>query len=350
VDARDLDVDGPFLARSPGLVPAELRPDGGGLSTLRSSRSSLSERPLATASAAAAGSPRASLEDLERQILAVERDRPGLVAVEDELLSREASVRERLAGNRAALGGLAASAEAVEVYQGRLNLGAWVRGRIDHYLEKAVWATDERITALASAEEKLRREIAALEEELDPARVREAATSVLIGVGHRMTEMARSLGLEHAESGVRVDLSRLTVVADTPSGPVYMNTSIGSGKNWVGYHLATALGLQEHFVAQSRPVPSFLVLDQPTQAFFPSERPAHEMDDQDRADALAQFTLVRDVVLGLENSLQVLVLDHADFDEEWFQAAVREHWRDGNALIPESWLQDADALDREPDG
>lgn len=154
-----------------------------------------------------------------------------------------------------------------------------------------------------------------------------------------MTEMAQRLGLEHADSGVRVDLGRLTVVADTDAGPVYMDTGIGSAKNWVGYHLSTVLSLQQHFIRRSRPVPSFLVLDQPTQAFFPADTTDAEIPDEDRVDALAQFELMRDVVSELGNALQVLVLDHADFDEQWFQDAVRERWRDGEALIPESWLE-----------
>jgi hypothetical protein len=149
--------------------------------------------------------------------------------------------------------------------------------------------------------------------------------------------MAQPLGLEHADMNVRIDLGRLTVVADKPTGAVYMDTGIGSAKNWVGYHLAATLGLQHHFVREGRPVPSFLVLDQPTQAFFPSDRPAAEVTDQDRIDALAQFELVRDVVADLKGDLQVIVLDHADFDEPWFQAAVVEKWRDGEALIPRSW-------------
>lgn len=104
-----------------------------------------------------------------------------------------------------------------------------------------------------------------------------------------MTEMAQRLGLEHADSGVRVDLGRLTVVADTDAGPVYMDTGIGSAKNWVGYHLSTVLSLQQHFIRRSRPVPSFLVLDQPTQAFFPADTTDAEIPDEDRVDALAQF-------------------------------------------------------------
>jgi hypothetical protein len=292
---------------------------------------------------------RASLDQLERQITAVERDRPGLVAVQTELLKREGAIRERIAGNRAALDRLVATAEAVQAHQRQLDLGTWVRGRIDHYLEKALPATERSLADVRTLEDRLRERVEALEAELDPARVREAAISTLIHVGRRMTEMAQQLGLEHADAGVRVDLARLTVVADTESGPVYMNANIGSAKNWVGYHLATVLGLQEHFISGNRPVPRFLVLDQPTQAFFPADRLTTDVDDQDREDALAQFELIRDVIERLESKLQVLVLDHADFDEEWFRDAVVERWRDGRALIPSEWLDDGDDDSRAPE-
>jgi hypothetical protein len=281
---------------------------------------------------------RDSLAGLEEQISSVERDRPGLVGVVDELGERQASLTERLQANRLALDELAAGAEAVAEHQGRLDLGAWVRGRIDHFLEQASGTEEGRLEELGAERVRLEERVSELEETLDPARVREAATSILVRVGTPMTEMARALELEHAETGVRIDLNRLTVVADTPGGPVYMDTGIGSAKNWVGYHLAATLSLQRQFVTEERPVPSFLVLDQPSQAFFPSDLPGEEIDDQDRRDALAQFTLIRDVVEGLDSQLQVIVLDHADFDEDWFQDAVRQRWRDGEALIPQSWI------------
>lgn len=282
---------------------------------------------------------RASLEELEGQISSVEKDRPGLVAVEGELAGRIGEIREGLAANRAALDGIVASAEAVEDHQARLDLGAWVRGRIDHFLEKTSDASSERLGELTEQEALLGRQISELEDELDPARVRADATSALISLGRPMTEIAQRLELEHADPGVRVDLGRLTVVADTQEGSIYMNSSIGSAKNWVGYHLATVLSLQQHFVTQSRPVPSFLVLDQPSQAFFPTDLPNEEIVDQDRHDAFGQIEVIREVVDGLDNKLQVIVIEHADFDVDWYQEAVRQRWRDGDALIPQDWIE-----------
>jgi hypothetical protein len=279
-----------------------------------------------------------ALTELDQQIIAVERERPNLVEVQEQLGILEETVKGELEGNRRALDRLAASAQAVAAHAQTLDLVAYVRGRVDQYLEKAVGASDERGGALRSAEADLQREIGEIEQRLDPERVRDQATSVLVSIGRQwMTPMAQQLGLEHSSTGVRIDLGRLTVVADTPQGAVYMDTGIGSAKNWVGYHLASVLSLQQHFVVENRPVPSFLVLDQPTQAFFPSDQATEQASDQDRQDALAQFALVRDIADRLDGRLQIIVLDHADFDEPWFDGAVIERWRDGNALIPSSW-------------
>jgi hypothetical protein len=294
---------------------------------------------------------RTSLEELEGQIASVERDRPGLVTIEGDIANRLGEIRNGLEANRAALEGIVANAEAVDDHQARLDLGAWVRGRIDHFLEKTGDASDARLGELGAQEDLLKTQISDLEVELDPARVRADATSVLIAIGEPMTEIAKQLELEHAESKVRVDLSRLTVVADTHEGSIYMNSRFGSGKNWVGYHLATALSLQQHFVERSRPVPRFLVLDQPSQAFFPTDRPNEEIDDGERRAAFGQIEVIREMVERLDNRLQVIVIEHADFDVDWYQAAVRERWRDGEALIPQTWIDalSQDEADEEPD-
>ena len=75
--------------------------------------------------------------------------------------------------------------------------------------------------------------------------------------------------LEHGE-GACLDTNRLTVVADTAQGPAPL-WRIGNAENWIGAHLVTHLALHRYFVRNNRPVPRLLMLDQPTQAYYPSE-------------------------------------------------------------------------------
>ncbi|HXA62081.1 MAG TPA: DUF3732 domain-containing protein [Streptosporangiaceae bacterium] len=35
---------------------------------------------------------------------------------------------------------------------------------------------------------------------------------------------------------------------------------------------------------------------------------------------------------------QIIVCDHANLPEEWFQESIQHNWRDGQKLIPQSWL------------
>lgn len=157
-----------------------------------------------------------------------------------------------------------------------------------------------------------------------------------------MAPLVRELGLEHSASSMRIDPRRLTVVADTPNGAIPLQ-EIESTANWIGYHLVAHLALHKLFVERSRPVPRFLVIDQPSQAFYPSDvRPSPELDeleDADRQAVKAMFKLHYDFALSLSPSFQVLVTDHVNLPDEWFRESVVEDWRGDRALVPPSWLE-----------
>ena len=203
-------------------------------------------------------------------------------------------------------------------------------------------ASDDTIAGLERIVEALEDKAAKLTEELDPEALRSAMNSLLNIVGRRMTELAQALPLEHSEHGVRIDPYRLTIVADTLQGPAYMDAgAIGSGMSWVGYHLTAYLALQGYFIDANRPVPRFIVLDQPSQAFFPRDRERggdlSEMSDTDRDNTRKLYRMMYDVVTQLDGELQIIAFDHADFADDWFQDSIIETWRDGNALIPREW-------------
>jgi hypothetical protein len=66
------------------------------------------------------------------------------------------------------------------------------------------------------------------------------------------------------------DVNRLTIVADTADGPVRL-ADMGSAENHLGYHVATLLSLHEWFSEHRGPVPRTLILDQPSQVYFPPD-------------------------------------------------------------------------------
>lgn len=195
----------------------------------------------------------------------------------------------------------------------------YTRGRIEALLGVVTSSTGESLDRLRRSVEGAAERVDQLQAELDPEADREQLTSRLNIVGRTMTELAERLALEHVEEGVRLDLANLTVVTDTNTGPLPL-VRIGSGANWVGYHLATHLALHKYFTENNRPVPRFLMIDQPTQAFYPSdvEKNAGTVNDADREAVLAMFRAMRDVAEELAPRMQIIVSDHANLvDEDW---------------------------------
>ena len=129
------------------------------------------------------------------------------------------------------------------------------------------------------------------------------------------------------------------MVTDTERGPIPLHR-IGSAANWIGYHLVTHLALHRYLTRQNRPVPRFLILDQPTQAHYPSEVSVQSgipENDADREAVRRLFHLLYDVVTELTPNLQIIVCDHANLPETWFADSVVHNWRDGRKLIPHDW-------------
>src|SRR5690606_24835343 len=118
-------------------------------------------------------------------------------------------------------------------------------------------------------------------------------------VSELMTGYPRYVQLEGSEHYVRLAPAELTVAVHRPGGRVPLGR-MGSAEHWVGYHLVAHLALHHWFATNGRPVPRFLMFDQPTQAFFPEEVvDAAEDENADWEAVRRQFTLMRDVVAAL---------------------------------------------------
>lgn len=283
----------------------------------------------------------------ERRLEFAQRDRPKVRRARGELKGQQAQLQRELRDVDRKLDALATQDEIASKARSAINMQSYVRGRIAQYLDTIEDVGEAEIDALRATVSSLERQVGDLLEALDPATLRSRTDSLLRTVSRQMTLWAQALELEHAAHGAQIDLDRLTIVADTPFGPAYMDRGeIGSGMNWVGYHLTAYLALQDFFIRNDRPVPSFLVLDQPSQAFFPRDRTTggdmEELSDTDRENTRKLYRLMADVVEQHHGSLQIIALDHADFEDDWFADSVQQRWRDGEALIPIDWFEAAD--------
>ncbi|MDQ3331690.1 MAG: DUF3732 domain-containing protein [Planctomycetota bacterium] len=282
---------------------------------------------------------RRNLGNLDRQIGTASRQRPRLEAYvreKEELLSQ---FRQRLTENKAGIEALVAQEEVLRRERDRTTEQARVVGRASLFVE-SLNVTEEDGLQRSVAEAKER--VASLEAELSEEIVEDRLNSILQLIGIWMTAWAKHLRIEHSEWPFGFDLKNLTAVAFRDEGPLRMNR-MGSASNWLLCHLITHLALQKWFVEKQRPVPSFLMFDQPTQAYFPSDaqqdRSVDTLDDDDREAVKRMFRFILDVVKELSPNLQVIITDHADLNEDWYQEAVVEKWHGGLKLVPESWYQ-----------
>ncbi len=178
---------------------------------------------------------RTAVDHLQMQLDDVEATRPRREAVLADLDARADEVREQLRGTEAAISGLASTREATQTARERAEEQAFTKGRIDQYLSSIAATEDTAMLRLREIVTNARRRVETLESDLDPERVQDELVSRLAAVGNDMTRFANALELEHAQGMVRLDLSRLTVVTDTDTGPAPL-MRIGSGENWFGYH------------------------------------------------------------------------------------------------------------------
>ena len=280
-----------------------------------------------------------SLQELNQQLEAVEAENPRLQLRLAALLREEAAIEERLRENQLRISARIRENEILRVQQENFILQARTTGKIIQYVETV--SSADSASTLRSSVEAARARVAVLERELDSDAVREKLSAFLNIIGRYMSDYSDRLELEHRGSNLRLDIRNLTVVADTLDGAVPL-FRMGSGENWVGYHVLAHLALHKWFRLKRRPVPGFLIFDQPSQAHYPAERDADGsldvLADEDQTAVLQLFKLIANAAAELAPELQIIVMDHADLKRDWFEQAVAARWRKGEKLIPASWI------------
>jgi len=211
---------------------------------------------------------------------------------------------------------------------------ALMKGRLGLYLESIQDIKDEDIENQAVI--NLKNKISELEKILDIEETQNRLDSILRFISKEMSEMARVLNLEYSKYQIRMDPKKLTVVADTECGEVPM-TRMGSAHTWMSLHVITHLALHKWFAQNNLPVPHFLFLDQPSQAYFPPDVKDITIKDTDSESVHHLFKFISEKTK--DAGFQIIILEHADIQQPWYQSMVREKWWDAKTkLVPESWI------------
>jgi hypothetical protein len=207
---------------------------------------------------------------------------------------------------------------------------------VNQSLKDSIRATQDRLAEIA--------------DRLDAASRRERLQTALSKISRDLTENARLLELERAEEVIELDVQALNLrFSDVDRSRRDMLSDLGSGENWMGYHIATFLALHQAFAAQSHsPVPGFLVIDQPSQVYFPAEildeyaqGKRSDLADKDKRATRRIFEALAARIARIGAGFQVIVTEHADEDIWGGVEKVRlvERWRgEADYLIPRAWL------------
>jgi peptidoglycan hydrolase CwlO-like protein len=283
---------------------------------------------------------RASLTDIDSQLEAVSNDTPHLDSMITKAEEQLAEIKKQLDEVKVSIKSLQTTDERISKMRDYNSRRALVKGRLSLFQE-SMPASNTDSTEDEIIKERLSERIRLINADINDDALTERLESIISLVSARITSLAGKLEIEHSSSPMRLDIKKLTVVADTEDEIIPL-FHMGSGDTWVGAHIATHLALHYWFVKKQRPVPQFLFFDQPSQAYFPPDTPAEVVRDQTAAVNSDRQSVIRMFKLIVEETknFQVIITEHANIQEDWFQELIRENWWDGKAkLVPVGWTE-----------
>ncbi|UKB77364.1 DUF3732 domain-containing protein [Chryseobacterium sp. MEBOG07] len=213
-------------------------------------------------------------------------------------------------------------------------------GKISLFLESLHLVEEDK--TLHDKIQLLKAKLSELEQQIGSEEKESRLNAVLNHINTQMTNWAANLDIEHQNSPIRFDIKKLTIFIDTLDRSIPLS-NMGSGANWLAAHLLIHFALHQYFVKTNRPVPRFLVLDQPSQIYFPPEKDINQTgeinESSDEAAVRQMYDFIFNVTESLSPSFQVIITDHAKLKTEQFKTAIIEEWRNGIKLIPVDWIQ-----------
>ncbi|MDB5356866.1 MAG: hypothetical protein JWN24_3319 [Phycisphaerales bacterium] len=285
------------------------------------------------------------LESLDRELRIATGQRPKL----DAYLAELTSTAERITGNikqkEAELSAAISANEVIAQMGTRNNAAARVVGRISLFLETLL--PNEDLARLEAANRRLSNKVKQLEEQIGTDDSDERLTSILNGISAQVSRYVENFNAEFAPYPARLNLPQLTIIFDRPERPVPMGRT-GGGENHLAYHLSALLALHRFAAKNNRPIPRFLMIDQPTQVYFPSQQVYKDADGSvQKTESDADLNAVRrlfELLLKFTQKdvpgFQLIVTEHANLREQWFQdALVEQPWTKPPALVPEDWIE-----------
>lgn len=283
------------------------------------------------------------LASLDKELRIATGQRPKLEAYLTELIGKADEIAGVIKQKEAELSAAISANEVIAQMGTRNNAAARVVGRISLFLETLL--PNEDLAKLEAENRRLNNKVKQLEEQIGADDSNERLTSILNNISAQLSRYIQKFNAEFAPYPARLNLPQLTIIFDRPERPVPMGRT-GGGENHLAYHLSALLALHQFAAQNNRPIPRFLLIDQPTQVYFPSEQVYKDADGSvQNTEADADLDAVRrlfELLLKFTQEdvpgFQLIVTEHANLREQWFQdALVEQPWTKPPALVPEDW-------------
>lgn len=283
------------------------------------------------------------LQSLDDELEAVIGERPKMDKLIRELTENRDQLNEKYRIKHEELAAAISANEKIAQMGNRNAASARIVGRVSLFLETYTPESDFR--ELEERIEKELKHVQYLEEGIGLDDSEERLKSILNIISNQMRTYSEYLDAEFSECPLRLDLKQLTVMIDRSERPIAMN-STGGGSNHLAYHLAALLAIHHYSFTNRRPIPSFLMLDQPTQVYFPSEEhykaSSGSIEDTERDSDLEKVRSLFEMLYRFCEEectgFQIIVSEHANMRDEWFQESlVEQPWTKPPALIPDEW-------------
>ena len=301
-----------------------------------------SERNLAMDSPIAAALL-GELKSLDNELRIAVGQRPKLESYLAELTSKVDEIASSIKQKEAELSAAISANEVISQMGTRNNAAARVVGRISLFLETLL--PNEELARLKVQNRRLNYKVEQLEGQVGTNDSNERLASILNNISVNLSRYIQKFNAEFSPYPARLNLPQLTIIFDRPERPVPM-TKTGGGENHLAYHLSTLLALHLFAATNNRPIPRFLLIDQPTQVYFPSEQVYNDADGTiQKTEADADLDAVRrlfELLLKFTQEevpgFQLIITEHANLRDHWFQESlIEEPWTKPPALVPEEW-------------
>lgn len=197
----------------------------------------------------------------------------------------------------------------------------------------------------------LNERITILKSQVNEYAIKQKINAALRKIEGFAVKLLPSLDSERPNDPIEMDYENLSIKIKGEDGRDDYLWEIGSGSNWLSYHISVTLAFQLFFNDQSHSsVPNFIVYDQPSQVYFPQKLSIKDTEkeldpkfenDEDQIAVKKIFLTISKALMDSKRGFQVVVLEHADKGIWGEIEGVHEvcEWRgENNKLIPEEWI------------